>query len=260
MRRVLLPIDGTARSLKAVDLIKSLYTPEDVSIVLLMVREDTETMYSEEELQKSKAQLKSTLDAVAGQLPGYPVRKQVVFGRAGDQILECAEQDEIDIIVMTKSTKTGLSQKIGSVAAYVVKYAKCIVMIVPENMPREKSAGNVLKCRHMDDIVTLSGQMSFRSSSCLLPVQAGKCVYSITVLEGKLRLNHSAYDPDGGTWSAPPRNGQPEHYDLKKGEEREIRLEAGIAFRQLDQIEVVNPSMTSLLKFHYIARFESLEE
>jgi len=260
MRKVLLPIDGTERSLKAVDLIKSLYTPENVNIVLLMVREDMETMYSEKELEKSKAQLKSTLDAVAEQLPNYTVRKKVIFGRAGDQILECAEQDEIDIIVMTKSTKTGWSQRIGSVATHVVKYAKCIVMIVPENIPSERSAGNVLQCRHLDDIVTLSGQVSFKPSSCLLPVQAGKCVYQITVLEGKLRLNHCAYDPDGSTWSAPLPNGQPEHYDLKQGEEREIRLEAYIGFDHIDQIEVVNPSMTALLKFHYVARFESVDE
>ncbi|WP_342791923.1 universal stress protein, partial [Clostridioides difficile] len=43
-----------------------------------------------------------------------------------------AKEDNVDFIVMTKSTKKGLTRMIGSVTASVVKQAKCIVMIVPE--------------------------------------------------------------------------------------------------------------------------------
>ena len=64
------------------------------------------TMYSETEMEKAKAELKSTLDAVAAQLAGYSVKKEVVVGRAGDEILECADQNNTDIIVMPGLTKT----------------------------------------------------------------------------------------------------------------------------------------------------------
>lgn len=257
MRNILIPIDGTERSMKAVDLAKSLYTPENVNIVLLMVREDIGAMYSEKEMEKAKAELKSTLDAVAAQLEGYSVKKEVVIGRAGDEILECAEQNNTDIIIMTKSTKNGWSQMIGSVATHVVKYAKCIVMIVPENGDYETTARKAVKCNHMDDIVTMAGQLSLKPSSCRLPVQAGVCVYQITVMEGKLRLNHQAFNPDGDMWNLSPKNKQPDHYDLKQGDNREIRVEIGVDYGHRDKIEIVNPSMTAPLKFHYIVRFES---
>lgn len=260
MRNILIPIDGTERSMKAVDLVKSLYPPDKVNIVLLMVREDIEAMFSEKELEKAKAELKSTLDVVSSQLPGFYVRKEVVVGRAGDEILDCAEQNKTDIIVMTKSTKSGWSQMIGSVAAHVVKYAKCIVMIVPENDADGKAARKTIRCTYLDDIVTLAGQLSFKPSSCLLPAQAGRCVYHITVMDGRLRLNHLAYNPDGSTWNRPPKNEQPQHYDMKQGDDREIRLEVLVDSGRLDQIEVVNPSMTASLKFHYVAIFESVDE
>ena len=41
--------------------------------------------------------------------------------------------ENIGIIVMTKSTKRGLNRIIGSVTSSVVKRAKCIVMIVPND-------------------------------------------------------------------------------------------------------------------------------
>ena len=259
MRNILIPIDGTERSMKAVNLVKSLYHTGDVKIVLLMVREDAEHLYSEKELEKAKSPLESTLDAVADQLNGYDIKKEVVFGHAGEAILTCAEQNNTDIIVMTKSTKTGWFQKIGSVTEHVVKYAKCIVMIVPENNAKEKASRKIHQCEYLDDIVTLSGQLNIGPSFCLLPVQVGKCVYKITVINGRLRLNHLSYNPDDGIWLLPPQNHQPSHYDLNEGDEREIRVEVLINFGNMDHIEVINTHMTKPLKFHYVAKFESIE-
>ena len=109
----------------------------------------------------------------------------------------------------------------------------------------------------MDDIVTLGSQLSLKPSSCHLPVQAGICVYQITVMEGRLRLNHLAFNPDGDMWNFPPKNKQPQHYDLKQGEDREIRVEICVDYNHRDKIEIINPSMTAPLKFHYVVRFES---
>ena len=260
MRNILIPIDGTERSMKAVDLVKLLYMPKDVNIVLLMVREDIASMYSAKEFEKKKAELKSTLDAVAKQMPGFQVKKEVVIGRAGEEILDCADQNNIDIIVMTKSTKNGWSQMIGSVATHVVKYAHCIVMIVPENDSYDQLSRKTVKCKHMDDIVTLGSQISMKPSSCFLPVQAGRCDYTITVLQGKMRLSHQAFNPDGNMWNSPPRDKQPHHYDLKEGDERQIQVEILVDYNQLDQMEVVNSSMTEPLKFHYVVHFDNSEE
>ena len=48
------------------------------------------------------------------------------------EIVKRAIMNSIDIIIMTKSTKKGLTRMIGSVTSYVVRNAPCIVMIVPE--------------------------------------------------------------------------------------------------------------------------------
>lgn len=259
MRNLLIPIDGTERSMKAIDLVKSLYHTCDVKIILLMVREDVERMYSEKELEKSRSLLESTLDAVADQLKGYNVKKEVVFGHAGEAILTCAGQNNIDIIVMTKSTRTGWFQRIGSVTEYVVKYAKCIVMIVPEDNFNKRALWDAHQCKYLDDIVTLSGQLSLGASFCLLPVQAGRCIYKITVIEGNLRMNHLTYNPDGNTWMLPPQKHQPPHYDMNEGNEREIRIEILINFGKTDHVEITNTHMTKPVKFHYVVKFEDVE-
>ena len=40
MKKVLLPIDGSARSLRTIDLVKQIYANQDVAITLLMVLPD----------------------------------------------------------------------------------------------------------------------------------------------------------------------------------------------------------------------------
>jgi nucleotide-binding universal stress UspA family protein len=133
MKKILLPIDGSERSMKSIELVKSLYSPEDVDISIIMVRENLETIQSEMEFEVAKSEIKPILTLTANELLGYKVKQQAVFGRAGEEIVNYAEKNGINIIIMTKSTRSGWLSKIGSVTTHVVKYAKCIVMIVPEN-------------------------------------------------------------------------------------------------------------------------------
>ena len=66
------------------------------------------------------------------EVPEYKSETYFTFGYPGDEIVKKAKEDDIDIIVMTKSTRKGLTRMIGSVTINVVKHAKCSVMIVPE--------------------------------------------------------------------------------------------------------------------------------
>ena len=50
----------------------------------------------------------------------------------------------------------------------------------------------------LGELVTLKGQHSLR-----IPMEMGINSLCIEVLEGKIRINHGAYTPDGGTWLAP---------------------------------------------------------
>ena len=61
---------------------------------------------------------------------GNNVKTRILIGRPGDQIVEYAESNQIDLIIMGHST-TGIERAIiGSVAGHVVKYAPAPVLIV----------------------------------------------------------------------------------------------------------------------------------
>lgn len=132
MRKLLLPIDGSKRSVQAIEWVKSRYAPNDVDITLLIVREDLDEMRTQAEYDGAKAELGPVLQANAQALQGFPVSTEVRFGRAGEEILTFAKDYAMDTIIMTRSTRSGWSRMIGSVTNYVVKYADCVVVIVPE--------------------------------------------------------------------------------------------------------------------------------
>ena len=132
MKYILLPIDGSKRSIKSIDLVKTLYKPDEVNISIVLVREDFDSIRSEADYEQIKQETMPFLDEVAGKLDGFKVNKHVRAGYAGDEILKFAEAENIDAIIMTKSTRKGWTQMIGSVTTHIVKYAKCIVMIIPE--------------------------------------------------------------------------------------------------------------------------------
>ena len=127
MKKILLPIDGTKRSQKSAEFVKTLYKPEEVDITILMVREDIEDIRSEYEMEQAKFQTQPIFDGLRKELSQYNTKAQLIFGRAGEAILEYANSNDVDIIIMTKSTRSGWSRIIGSVATHVVKYAKCTV-------------------------------------------------------------------------------------------------------------------------------------
>jgi len=104
MKKVLLPIDGTRRSLQTVDWLKDNYKPDEVK------------HSSDDEL----------VDL------GYKVDYETAYGNPGEEIVKYAKKEKFDAIIMTKSTKDGWFSTIGSVTTYCVKYADTVVMIIPE--------------------------------------------------------------------------------------------------------------------------------
>ncbi|WP_203522549.1 universal stress protein [Fusobacterium sp. IOR10] len=149
MKKVLIPLDGSERSLHSISLMKELYKPTDAEIILMYVEEGTEEIYKDldetlkgktyEEGRKIfeshdlKGRIEAKLDETLKLVEGYSVKKEVFFDKkVGKEILKVADDNEVDLIIMTKSTKKGFEKMIGSVTSYVVKHAKCIVLIVPE--------------------------------------------------------------------------------------------------------------------------------
>lgn len=133
-KKVLVPIDGTERSMHSLSFIKETFSKDDIEITLMNVKEliFMNGMAVAEEIKNAENIANNLLRNAEKAVEGYDIKTYFSFGYAGDEILRKSKEDETNVIIMTKSTKKGLTRMIGSVTAHVVKGAKCIVMIVPE--------------------------------------------------------------------------------------------------------------------------------
>jgi nucleotide-binding universal stress UspA family protein len=134
MKHILIPIDGSARSIEAVQAIEDFFPPDKTDVTLLIVREDADSR-STVILDEMTSQSMPLLDKAAALIPRYKVQKVVEFGIPGSVILKYAKQHNTDAIMITKRTNTALSILMGSVATHLVKYAHCPVIVLPEAHP-----------------------------------------------------------------------------------------------------------------------------
>jgi len=110
--------------------------PKDsVEIIIMNVKELVliNEMIVADEIKFSQELGEEILEAAKEKMKEYKTEIYFTFGYPGDEIIKKANEENIGIIVMTKSTKRGLTRMIGSVTTNVVKRAKCIVMIVPND-------------------------------------------------------------------------------------------------------------------------------
>ena len=133
-KKVLVPIDGTERSMHSLEFIKGIFDKDEVIIEIMNVKElvFVDGISLAEEIKSSEALGRRILDKAVDIMGDYEVKVHFTFGYAGDEIIRKAKEENFDYIVMTKSTKKGLTRMIGSVTASVVKQENCIVMIVQE--------------------------------------------------------------------------------------------------------------------------------
>ena len=134
-RKVLIPIDGTERSMHSLEFVKEIFPKDSVEILLMNVKELIliNEMIVAEEIKFAQELGEEVLEAAKEKMKEYKTETYFTFGYPGDEIIKKANEENIGIIVMTKSTKRGLNRLIGSVTTNVVKRAKCIVMIVPND-------------------------------------------------------------------------------------------------------------------------------
>jgi len=134
MRKILLPVDGSPRSMKSAQLVKTLYKPEDCEIYVITVRDDYEALVEMEfNIAKAEREAMPIVNKAAEMLDGYNVKKEVLIAKKpAEEIVRYAQAIGAHAIIMTKSTKTAFKKVLGSVTEHVVKNAPCIVTIVPE--------------------------------------------------------------------------------------------------------------------------------
>ncbi len=129
MKRVLLPIDGSDRSCRTIRMLKTLYQPGEVKVILATVVAREERLESDYIRKRWKDSSDEIFGAVLPQLEGWDAETVLLEGSPGAEIVRYAETADIDQIIMTRSSR-GPLRKLGSVAAYIVRRAPSQDLII----------------------------------------------------------------------------------------------------------------------------------
>jgi len=250
MKKILVPIEETQRSLKAVAYVKKHYTPEEAEIVLMMIDERLGYSVRTEVETAAIKELEEKLNLIAESFEGYKLTKMSAVGKAGVRITRAVRETGSDLIVMTKSSKDDMLNSIGSTAEYVINNAPCDVIIVSEQV-NSRNEYRGLVYRTAKGTVNLRGQLGDKQSECLLPSVNQDCIYHINVTVGKIRFFHTAYNPDTRNWDLPPIPGQDVTLDIAAGETRDILVKADSTEGKSDRIRIVNRDMRKEAVFDF---------
>ncbi|MGL5415246.1 MAG: universal stress protein [Clostridium sp.] len=133
-RKVLIPIDGSEKSLVSLEYLKDFYDPAKVEIILMHVKEIVfvSGIVMADEIKVAEALGQKILERAMSYLEDYDCTGEFAFGYAGDEILDYAEENNVEVIIMGKNTKKKFTTIVGSVTEHVAKKTKCILVIVPE--------------------------------------------------------------------------------------------------------------------------------
>lgn len=122
MLKLLLPIDGSPRSLRSVETVARIIPPDKASITILTVAPGLESARTETEVM-------GALELYASLLEPYEVKTVFLRGIAGPVIIQYAKEENFDAIIMTRSSQ-GPKNKMGSVSSHVAKHADFLSLIL----------------------------------------------------------------------------------------------------------------------------------
>lgn len=129
MTHLLLPIDGSSRSLRTIHMVKETFAPDEVAVTILMVLPTPLSLEAQLGLARTGEAAQKELDTFVALLPGFTVATAVRYGTPGPEIVKFAKEEGFDALCMTRATR-GFLQKLGSVANYLVKNADFLDLFI----------------------------------------------------------------------------------------------------------------------------------
>jgi nucleotide-binding universal stress UspA family protein len=150
-KRILVPLDGSPLAEKALPVAMSLAQRFDGQIILLRVVDFpvlvTPVMYPEippsqlveirdQARQEAEAYLKARQDELSRQ--GFDVRIFLGETSPAEHIINTADAEEVDLIVMSTHGRGGLARwALGSVADRVIRHGPCPVLLIRQKLEVE---------------------------------------------------------------------------------------------------------------------------
>ena len=145
-QKVLVPLDGSKLAECVVEHVKSIATGCQVPTVVLLrvvepfspptyfnLRHEMDEDTYRDAKETAEAQAKNYLSEMAERLKaeGIAVEKDMAYGLPADEILNYAEQKQVDLIIMSTHGRSGISRWFsGSVSEKVVRQSLIPVLIV----------------------------------------------------------------------------------------------------------------------------------
>ena len=129
MKKIVLPIDGSARSQRTIAITKQIFHGQDAEVTLLMVLPEPRYTDAQAERDRAAVQANQELSDFAKEFEGWKVKTVLLRGHPGPEIVQYARDHAYDALVMTRSSR-GPLQKLGSVATYIVRNAQFLDLIM----------------------------------------------------------------------------------------------------------------------------------
>lgn len=250
MRKIVLPLVETERSLLALQYVKKHFSSNQVEIILVMADESLPITATRDDEEQALSTLEQKLQLITAVLKNYQVITKGCLGKAGQNIVKIAKEYNADYIIMTKSAQPDMLSMIGKTADYVINNASCNVLIVSEN---KTSSGEYkgLIYKKAQAVVNLRGQIGDKQSECLLPSVDADCNYHFDVTVGKIRFFHTTFNPETSNWDLPPSGEQLASIDVAAGETADILVKANSVDGKADRIRIINRGMKQEAVFSY---------
>lgn len=135
IRNIIVPVDFSEASLNALECAGFIARKQNSRVQLLHVQETDET-YLDKGSLPMPVHARSVADAVAaGFCQKQGIQPSIVFrtGFAAPTVVKAAFELKAELIVLGAHGASGMREQfIGSTAYYIVKYANCPVLIIPE--------------------------------------------------------------------------------------------------------------------------------
>ena len=136
-KKILVPVNLTEADTPAVDVAGDLATPGDGSVTLLHVIEtirDVPFEDLEDFYQRLEEKARERMAELAGRLSTkeLPMEQRVVYGRRAQEIVAFAEQQEVDLIVLTSRPPDPehMQEIWGNISHQVMILARCPVLLI----------------------------------------------------------------------------------------------------------------------------------
>jgi nucleotide-binding universal stress UspA family protein len=136
LKKILAPTDFSELSARGVRYACQLAKDVGAEVIIfnVVLLDETNTIDKQEIARHKKRLDEFIAEKIAGVAADLKIRNMVDAGQPYGAIVDCAENERIDLIVMSSHGRSGLSRMlIGSVTDKILRGAPCPVLVVPSD-------------------------------------------------------------------------------------------------------------------------------